>query len=399
MVDELSVKESAVKEKRIWVRVNRVCNNGCLFCLDSDIHDGFMESREAVEEKIRRGREEGGERLILSGGEASLHPDFVHFIEFGRAQGYRWIQTITNGRMYAYRKFADRVVAAGLNETTFSMHGHHADLHDRLVGVPGAFKQAFAGLQNLVGRIVVNIDVVLNQLNIPHLHDILEFYMAMGIHEFDLLHMVPFGRAWRENRELLFFDPVEMMPHLSLAFELRHRPGIYMWTNRLPAPFLEGNEDLIQDPHKLHDEVRGRREMFEEWRDLGTEPVCQGDRCGYCPMEGFCGSLRKTLADLKGTSCDSVTCDADHLAFLDLYLPRLKAAGGGVSFVSSSPEDTLCYVGQFPERISTSTLVTANPAAVLQQSDAGGFAQWVIDSLEGASPEVVAAFCRRGGER
>ena len=162
MVDELSVKESAVKEKRIWVRLNRVCNNGCLFCLDSDGHDGFMESREVVEEKIRRGREEGGERLILSGGEASLHPDFVHFIEFGRALGYGWIQTITNGRMYAYRKFAD-------NETTFSMHGHRAELHDRLVGVPGAFKQAFAGLRNLVGRIVVNIDVVLNQLNIPEL--------------------------------------------------------------------------------------------------------------------------------------------------------------------------------------------------------------------------------------
>jgi len=32
-----------------------------------------------------------------------------------------------------------------------------------------------------------------------------------------------------------------------------------VWTNRFPVEFLEGLEDLIQDPHKMLDEVNGRR--------------------------------------------------------------------------------------------------------------------------------------------
>ena len=284
----VDAKEAAVKEKRHWVRLTRACNNGCLFCLDSQSQDGSIVPADEVLASIRTGRDRGCQRLVLSGGEPTIHPDYPGFLRAGRESGYEWIQTITNGRMFAYRRFAERALREGLREATFSMHGHTPDLHDRLVGVPGAFAQSLAGMRNLLGRVVVNVDVVLNKLNIPVLREILEFYMALGINEFDLLHMVPFGSGWSQHRETLFYDPAEMKPHLDAAFALRRRPGIILWTNRLPAPFLEGFEDLIQDPHKIHDEVNGRREMFEAWRDDSVRPRCEGDRCGFCSMERYC---------------------------------------------------------------------------------------------------------------
>jgi MoaA/NifB/PqqE/SkfB family radical SAM enzyme len=295
METRLDIKEAAVRERRVWVRLTRRCNNGCLFCLDADSLDGSAVPSEEVERLIRQGRADGGQRLILSGGEPTLHPDYLKFLALGKDLGYTWRQTVSNGRMFAYRKFADAAVEAGLCEATFSMHAHREDLFDRLVGVPGAFRQALAGLKNLVGRIVVNVDVVLSRMNLPFLREILDFYIGLGIHEFDLLHMVPFGRAWNENRELLFYDPAEMAPHFRRAFEVRKNRGVILWTNRLPARFLEGNEDLIQDPHKLHDEVRGRMAMFEAWRDRGELPICMGDRCPHCPMEGFCKALQESL--------------------------------------------------------------------------------------------------------
>ena len=240
MKENLEMKEKAVKEDRFWVALTRLCNNGCLFCLDSDGHDGTMVDKQTVDRQIRDGRKDGPQRLILSGGEPTIHPDFLSFVKLGRELGYTWIQTITNGRFFSYRKLAVGALRAGLNEATFSMHGHTPELHDRLVGVPKAFEQALSGMKNLLGSAVVNVDVVLNRLNIPHLREILEFYIDLGIHEFDLLHMVPFGRAWDTNRELLFYDLKEMAPYLERAFELRKTHNIIIWTNRLPAPFLEG---------------------------------------------------------------------------------------------------------------------------------------------------------------
>ncbi len=306
-------RERAVHEKRRWVRLTRTCNNHCLFCLDAEIVGEKIRPAAEIRADIDEGRRDGCERLILSGGEPTLHPAYLDLVAYGAGQGYAWVQTVTNGRMFSYRSFAARAVRAGLCEATFSMHGHEAKLHDRLVGVEGAFKQALRGMGNL-GKlgIVVNVDVVLTDLNIPRLPDIIDFFLRFGVREFDLLWMVPFGSAWR-NRDELFPDPERSLPRLHEAIRLALKAGAVVWTNRLPPPLLEGHEDLIQDPHKLHDEVRGR---LPEYRDLisSGEPLrCnQPDRCRQCPMEGFCRALEGLVREIAAGGPTALGVEADR---------------------------------------------------------------------------------------
>lgn len=289
-------RERTAHEKRHWVRLTRACNNRCRFCLDAHIAGERVRPADAIRAEIEAGAAAGGERLILSGGEPTIHPDYLEMIACGQASGYTWIQTVTNGRMFAYPAFAARAVAAGLREATFSMHGHTARLHDHLVGVPGAFSQALAGMDNLMARgVVVNVDVVLCAPNIRHLPGILRLFVGRGVGEFDLLWMVPFGRAW-DNRDELFCDPDDALPMLQEAFRFARQKGIVVWTNRLPPRLLEGNEDLIQDPHKLHDEVRGRRPEFEAWLEGRQPMVCRDPvRCRQCFVRGYCDLLEEVI--------------------------------------------------------------------------------------------------------
>lgn len=360
MTDNLEIKESAAQEVRKWVRLTSACNNRCMFCLDQDSQDGTLVPTEQIQREILEGRKQGATRLILSGGEATIHPEFLKFVALGRQVGYRWIQTITNGRVFAYRKRALLAIKAGLNEATFSMHGHTPELHDKLVGVKGAFEQAIQGMHNLLGRIVVNVDVVLNKQNVPHLREILEYYMALGITEFDLLHTVPFGLAWGENRSQLFYDPLEYNHHLKRAFELRHRPGIIMWTNRLPAAFLEGMEDLIQDPHKIHDEVRGRRDHFETWVETGSPLPCWGDRCQYCFLRGFCTRLDgRVRAIREGSGTSRVRARADlRFARGGLWPEQVKIPEKlELELVAASPEQVQPWLERFQDRLSSLEIV------------------------------------------
>jgi len=292
VVEIIVDRERAVHEKRRWVRLTRTCNNHCLFCLDAEIVGEKIRPGAEIRADIDQGRKDGCQRLILSGGEPTLHPAYLDLVAYGAGQGYAWVQTVTNGRMFSYRSFAARAVRAGLCEATFSMHGHEAKLHDRLVGVEGAFEQALRGMGNLreLG-IVVNVDVVLTDLNTPRLPDIIDFFLRFGVREFDLLWMVPFGSAWR-NRDELFPDLERALPRLHEAIRLALEAGAVVWTNRLPPPLLEGHEDLIQDPHKLHDEVRGRLPEYKELISSGEPLRCnQQERCRQCPMEGFCRAL------------------------------------------------------------------------------------------------------------
>jgi len=295
-------KEDAAHQKRNWVRLTFDCNDHCVFCLDAHTHNGTNRSREEVKAQILDGRRKGAERLILSGGEPTIHPDYVQFIKLGRLAGYQKIQTVTNGRLFGYKDFLTRCIDAGLGEITFSIHGVNERIHDALVGSKGAFEQEVRGLQYALedGRVIVNIDVCVNRGNVKTLPDLLEKFTNMGVYEYDLLHVIPFGRAYTEGKETLFYDLEEMRPYLLKAFEYSKRPNMHIWLNRFPVPHLEGYENLIQDPYKLHDEIRGRKEEYELLIDHGVPLDCRAPhRCSHCYLEPICDELedvRETVA-------------------------------------------------------------------------------------------------------
>jgi MoaA/NifB/PqqE/SkfB family radical SAM enzyme len=301
--DKRVTRENAAHEKRNWVRLTYECNNRCTFCLDSDTHNGEMRARDDVKAQILDGRKKGATRLILSGGEPTIHPNYVDFIKLGALAGYEKIQTVTNGRLFGYDFFLRKCVEAGLSEVTFSLHGPNPKIHDALVGVPGAFEQETKGLKNAIadGRVVVNVDIVINKGNVKHLAEMLELFISWGVREFDLLQVVPFGRAFTEGRQSLFYDLEEHRPYLLAALEYSKRPDLHIWFNRFPPPHLEGFESLIQDPYKLNDEVRGRKEEFAGLLERDVDLECRDPgRCRYCYLEKLCDTLydvKKTVAE------------------------------------------------------------------------------------------------------
>ena len=306
--------EAAAHQKRNWVRLTFDCNDHCIFCLDTDAHDGRMRDVESVKRQILDGRRKGAERLILSGGEPTIHPQYVAFIKLGRLAGYPHIQTVTNGRMFKYRPFLTRCVDEGLREITFSIHGPNAKVHDALVGVKGAYAEELEGLKNALedGRVIVNIDVCVNRGNVKHLPAMLEKYVAMGVREYDLLHVIPFGNAWRDGKDVLFYDLEEMRPHLVEAFSWAKKPDMHIWLNRFPVKHCEGFHELIQDPYKLNDEIRGRKEEYGRWIDTGEPLDCREPRrCGYCYLEDVCGTFEAVLdEELRDARFDAVRVDA-----------------------------------------------------------------------------------------
>ncbi|HYD47586.1 MAG TPA: radical SAM protein, partial [Terriglobales bacterium] len=296
--ERMLARERAANVRKHWVRLVTACNSRCVFCLDTDTPRNVYIPDNDVRREIARGREElRADKVILSGGEGSIHPKFVDFVRYARDLGYTRIQTVTNGVMFANRDFYRRSVDAGLGEITFSLHGHTAELHDRLTGTPGAFRKLMKGMIRALreGQIIVNIDVCINKQNVAHIDQIVELALSVGVREFDLLHVIPQGAAF-ENRDDLFYDPIEHLPRLQKVFRLNRHPNVVVWTNRFPLEFLEGLEDLIQDPHKMLDEVNGRRFQVRRYLDEGTPLECrQKERCQHCFIESFCNSADRVI--------------------------------------------------------------------------------------------------------
>lgn len=302
--DQMLAREQIANRKKHWVRAVTACNSRCLFCLDADTPRNVFIPVPEVQAELRRGIEElGADKVIISGGEASLHPDFVELIRYAKEDlGYDRVQTVTNGTMFADRDFYVACRDAGLGEITFSLHGHTEDLHDWLTQTPGAFKKLMKSMirarRDPKGPIV-NVDVCINKQNVGVIDKIVELCLSVGVNEFDLLHVIPQANAY-ENRELMFYDVREHLPRLQKVFRLNRHRGVTVWTNRFPVNFLEGMEDLIQDPHKMLDEVNGRRFMVRNYIDVAKPMECRDpQRCVHCFIEPFCTTMDRRIADMN----------------------------------------------------------------------------------------------------
>ncbi len=296
--EEMLEREQVANRKKHWVRIVTACNSRCLFCLDTDTPRNLYLPDEDVRSELRRGREElDADKVIISGGEATLHPRFFEFVEYARSIGYDRVQTVTNGTFLGDEGYYEKAVQAGLGEITWSLHGHTAELHDDLTKTPGAFRKMTRGIARAVRdpRMITNVDVVICKPNVGVLDKIVELAIRLGVHEFDLLHIIPQAAAF-EHRDALFYDPADHIDVLHKVFRLNRHPRFVIWTNRFPVPFLEGLEDLVQDPHKMLDEVNGRRFMVRNYLDAGQPLDCrQPERCVHCFIEPFCTTMDKTV--------------------------------------------------------------------------------------------------------
>ena len=301
----MNLRETMLERERIanrrkhWVRAVTACNSRCVFCLDMDTPRNVFLPIEEVKAELQRGRDElNADKVIISGGEASLHPAFHELIAFGRSIGYDRVQTVTNGWNFAERDFYKRSLAAGLGEITFSLHGHTAELHDRLTRHHGSFARLMKGMMRAVRDPhgpIVNVDVVINKQNVGVLDRIIELCISVGVTEFDLLHVIPQSEAFR-NADDLFYDVRDYMDVLHRVFRLNRHPRLVIWTNRFPISYLEGLEDLIQDPHKMLDEVNGRRFQVRRYLDTGEGLDCrQPERCQHCFIEPFCTTMDRVV--------------------------------------------------------------------------------------------------------
>lgn len=119
--------------------------------------------------------------LNLTGGEPTLHPDFIKLITYfrGRLAGVN-ITLLSNGRRLSDPVFRKRFVAAARPPFTVGipLHGPTAALHDRIAGVKGAFRQTVAGLKGLLAAEngpAVEFRLVLHRLNIASFSGTLRF--------------------------------------------------------------------------------------------------------------------------------------------------------------------------------------------------------------------------------
>lgn len=121
------------------------------------------------------------DKIILTGGEPTIHPDFFKILAFIRKKYPSVIIELdTNGRRFCYPSFTKKVLRFSPVNIYTSLHGFDAKTHDAITRTPGTFSQTVKGIENILkyknlGLHQLELRIIITKLTYRYAEKILQF--------------------------------------------------------------------------------------------------------------------------------------------------------------------------------------------------------------------------------
>lgn len=241
----------------VW-ELTLACNLRCVHC---GSRAGRPRRDELTIDEIRTvvaGLAELGTREIsLIGGEAYLRRDWLEIIRAVADAGIR-CGLQTGGRALTRAKI-EAAVAAGLHAAGVSVDGTE-EVHDRLRGVPGSYRQAMNAIGEFArAGITPGVNTQINRLSAPVLEETYDAIYASGARLWQIQLTVPAGNA-AEQTDLILqpWQVPDVYDTLAYLFEKGRKAGFRLFA---------GNNIGYFGPHE------------HLWRTMTDEPA-YWDGCG-----------------------------------------------------------------------------------------------------------------------
>ncbi len=258
--------------KNVEINIGKACNNRCVFCIDGlpKAEDRSYMPWEQMQAELERFYIDGYRSVGFLGGEPTTYPRIVDAVAHARALGFTRVAIATNATKLRLEHFTDRILAAGLTRITVSMHGHTAELEDKLTRVPGNFDKKCAAIRMIVAKRKadpsllpdgLSVNIVLNGWNQPHLTRMMRFfYEDLGVDDLRVNFIRPEGYA--EGDADLTAQYKVVVPNLIKAVVLAE--------THFRKVFTFGGFPLCVLPKALRSNHALLSRYMGEFRDLST---------------------------------------------------------------------------------------------------------------------------------
>lgn len=188
------LKERKLKPIYVQWLCTHKCNFRCPHCgtAASEAKPQELKAEEIIP-VIDNLAEIGCKLLSLTGGEPILRDDIFNVIKHAKEMGIG-IGFVTNG--YAIEKYAKDIERTEVDSVLVSIDGYKEN-HDRIRGMPGAYKKAIQSIEILkkIGVPAVGVSTVCLKENLNDIPKIVDDVFAHGCDRHRIQSIVPEGRA------------------------------------------------------------------------------------------------------------------------------------------------------------------------------------------------------------
>jgi MoaA/NifB/PqqE/SkfB family radical SAM enzyme len=245
---------------KVEILLGWVCNNNCAFCsVGHKLQERTIKSWETVKKHIDYGKSVNSETISFSGGEPTIIKYLEDAVAYSKNLGFKTIEIQSNGRMFSYPDFAEKIVGGGANRFLISVHADSEELGDAINRIKGSFAQTIEGVKNLkkLGMKNLRFSVVINKLNYKRLDKIMEFLLQfdpIGIH---VNYIILDGHAYTNRENIMPPKMSEVAPYVYEAIKMVKKAGKEIWIYSFPFCLMQGYEFAIAEMGNMDSRLLG----------------------------------------------------------------------------------------------------------------------------------------------
>jgi MoaA/NifB/PqqE/SkfB family radical SAM enzyme len=294
--------------ERLAVELSYSCDQGCIFCSESDniarYRSSPLKTWEIVRALVVMRRKKARIMFFAGGGEPTRHPKFLGLLRSAKRLGYKTF-IITNGKSLADPVFASQALPM-LDKVCLSVHGHTAKLHDRLTRTSGSFgrvMKAFSHIRGCPGTFLMT-NTVVSRSNWDDIEGIVGFLADQKARICRLAQMAPEGRGALRYAEYAIRHE-QWREKVPALIRLARRKGVRLMFDGLPMCALGTGRGLSADFERIptmwlrrSSEMGGAQATearLEEARYRFKAPVCSG-----CADTKICGGVFRLYVEAFG---------------------------------------------------------------------------------------------------
>jgi len=290
--------------KRVDLKIGFQCNNRCRFCVQGNKRETASNKSNKEVRAILKKEAKTHQGVVFTGGEPTIRKELIEWVKYAKDLGYKTIQVQTNGRIFAYKSFCEKMIKAGANEFSPALHGSTAEIHDYLTRVSGSFNQTIQGIKNLkdLGQYILTNSVV-TKPNYKDLPNLAELLVGLRVNQFQFAFM-HISQIIAHNPELIkeiVPRHSEVEPYVKKGLEIGIKAGIEVMTEAVPYCFMKGYEQYIAEK-KIPDTSVFDNDI--ELDDYGhyrkTQGKAKGVNCSSCKYNNICEGPWKEYPEIFG---------------------------------------------------------------------------------------------------
>lgn len=190
-IDPLSVELSA--PYRCDLILTYRCQNNCSHCYAGGPHSTREISINSWKQIIDRLSDWGVPTVVFTGGEPLLRDGIDVLVQHAEDSGLI-TGLITNGRLLTGPRVAE-LAEGGLDFAQVTLESLSPEVHDKMVGVEGAWAETVDGIRNAASRIYTTTNTTITRDNKDSVIETIRFIKTLGVKKFGLNALIRSGRG------------------------------------------------------------------------------------------------------------------------------------------------------------------------------------------------------------